>query len=26
LTLTMHPNTAVKEGLIQFLEALKKAA
>jgi hypothetical protein len=26
LTLTMHPNTAVKEGLIQFLEALKQAA
>jgi hypothetical protein len=26
LTLTMHPNAAVKEGLIQFLEALKQAA
>jgi len=26
LTLTMHPNTAVKEDLIQFLEALKQAA
>lgn len=26
LTLTMHPNTAVKEDLIQFLDALKKAA
>ena len=26
LTLTMHPNAAVKEDLIQFLEAFKKAA
>jgi hypothetical protein len=26
LTLTMNPNAAVKEDLIQFLEALKKAA
>jgi hypothetical protein len=26
LTLTMHPNPAVKEDLIQFLDALKKAA
>jgi hypothetical protein len=26
LTLTMNPNAAVKEDLIHFLEALKKAA
>jgi hypothetical protein len=26
LTLTMNPNAAVKEDLIQFLDALKKAA
>jgi hypothetical protein len=26
LTLTMHPNPAIKEDLLQFLEALKKAA
>ena len=26
LTLTMHPNTSVKEDLTQFLQALEKAA
>jgi len=26
LTLTMNPNAAVKEDLLQFLEALQKAA
>jgi hypothetical protein len=25
-TLTMHPNAVIKENLIQFLDALKKAA